>query len=278
MNPCAKSADFHLAFIGVGPMKTASSWLDAVLRQHPETYLPKGVKETFFLTKRFDRGWAWYEHYFADRQPKQQCGEIAPTLFRDPKARRRLLKTFPEARIIISLRDPVERTYSHFLHSRAKGRVPDNFFKALKIQPSILDAGRYHLYAPNWERDFSPEKIYYLFSEDVAKEPVTTAQQIFRFLELDQITISTVTKQVGAGMDARSTYVSRYSRKVSRSLRSMHLDGLVNILKQFGGHKLLYKKRVEAPMPKQIRQFLEKEHERDCLFYNQRYTAQKSVD
>ncbi len=271
------SEAFSIDFVGVGPMKTASSWLDVVLRQHPEACLPEGVKETLLLTKRFNRGWAWYEHYFVARRPGQRCGEIAPTLFRDPWARRRLQAAFPEARIVISLRDPVQRTYSHFLHARANGRVPDDFFEAVKVRPSILEAGRYHLHAPAWERDFTPNRVYYLFSEYVSKVPSAACRGLLDFLQLEPIQISAVDRRVGVGFDARSTSLSRYARAIARSLRSLHLDRAVNLAKQFGGRRALYRERQPDPMPDEVREFLEREHEDDYRFYNDRFADQKAT-
>ena len=77
----------HLDFVGIGPQRTASTWLNEMLLRHPSIALPTGVKETKFFDDRFHKGFAWYATHFADPDPSQVRGEIAPTYFDDDAAR-----------------------------------------------------------------------------------------------------------------------------------------------------------------------------------------------
>ena len=269
-------SDFRLSFVGIGPMKTASSWIDAALRRHPDVYLPDDVKETLFFTKRFDLGWSWYEHYFKNRSAIHKCGEVAPTLFRDQSARQRLLESFPETKIIISLRDPVERTYSHFLHARATGVVPNDFFDAIRIRPSILEAGRYHVHVPHWEYKFPRKQIHFIFSEEIANDPRPTWVRMLKFLEVEEIPLLNGFQKVGAGVNPRSPFLGRIAKDCSSKLRKLQLDNIVNFAKRNGGKRLLFKKREIEQVPDKVHSFLEDQHKPDRDLYNSRISQFKS--
>jgi len=53
-------SDFRLDFVGGGPQRTGSTWLDRVLRAHPALCLPENVKETKFFDQHFNKGLDWY--------------------------------------------------------------------------------------------------------------------------------------------------------------------------------------------------------------------------
>ena len=91
-------------FIAVGPPRTATTWLDAVLRGH--VGLPEGTKETHFFTRSYSNGLAWYRSHFAYCPPQLQVGEICTSYFRSSTARGRISTDIPGCKIICSLRDP----------------------------------------------------------------------------------------------------------------------------------------------------------------------------
>ncbi|MEO0913269.1 MAG: sulfotransferase, partial [Pseudomonadota bacterium] len=107
--------------IGIGAQKCASSWAHTALGAHPDI-TGSDPKEIDYFSYYFDRGHAWYEAHFPEGTAHRF--EISPSYFHDPRAPERLAAYAPEAKILVLLRDPVERAFSNHLHEVAKGHIP----------------------------------------------------------------------------------------------------------------------------------------------------------
>ena len=159
-----------LAFFGIGPQRTASTWLYTALSTHPGIAFPHQVKETMFFDRHFDRGLDWYLWHFRNAGPDQICGEVGPTYFDDDGACERIKECFPEAEIFINVRNPIARSHSLFRHHLSKGRVPNSFQTAIDKLPRIVDSGRYREHCLKWEEAFG-DRITYLVQEDIQEDP-----------------------------------------------------------------------------------------------------------
>lgn len=106
------------SFFLVGPMKTATTSLYFGLKNHPRIKAPI-IKETQFFTRGYRRGMRWYARRFPERtHPNEVTFDATPIYFADPRAPVRMLDSgFRGAKIIVGLRDPVERFVSHYLHA-----------------------------------------------------------------------------------------------------------------------------------------------------------------
>ena len=197
---------FNLSFVNVGPQRTASTWLYLNLQRHPAICFPCGVKETMFFDQRFDKGDRWYQWHFRHARPNQICGEIAPTYFHEPLAAERIRNHSPRAKIVINIRNPIERCHSLFRHHLSKGRVPNDFPAALKINPSILSAGQYHKWAPVWERAFA-NQVHYLVQEDVGEDPERSIHGVCRHAGIE---VEGLTEFVGKRVNSASAPRNRY--------------------------------------------------------------------
>lgn len=172
-------------FLGVGPRKTATTWLDRCLRQHPELCLPSPVKETHFLVRYFDRGWDWYWRHFEECTDRQLLGEIAPSCFSVPAAAERIHAHNSRCRILISLRDPAERSYSLWLHHHRRGRVGEDFGEAVATRPDILDSSHYARHLNRWLDLFGREQVKVVLTRDISEKPETVLHAVHEFLSCD---------------------------------------------------------------------------------------------
>ena len=154
-----------LHFFGVGPQRTASSWLHQMLVQQPGLSFPHQVKETMFFDQHYNKGLDWYLWHFKESPAGAVLGEIGPTYFDDHQARKRIKSHFPDARIIINVRNPIARSHSLFRHHLSKGRVSNSFQSAIKQMPRILTSGNYSEYCPRWEADFG-NGVAYIHQQD----------------------------------------------------------------------------------------------------------------
>lgn len=167
--------------IGIGGQKCASSWLHAVVAAHPGVCAGT-EKELDFFSYRHDRGHAWYRAQFA--APGLRW-ENSPSYLHDPRSPGRVRAFDPAARIVVTLRDPVERAYSHHLHEIARGHIPPMpFGPALADNPDYVEQGFYARHLAPWLAAF-PAHVHVEFAEDIAADPVTARQRVLDFLGLD---------------------------------------------------------------------------------------------
>jgi hypothetical protein len=101
-------------FVGVGTARSGTSWWDDLIHQHPGVVRAPGVpKELHFFDERWsgeldEAAVAAYHRFFA-RPAGAQAGEWTPGYMLDPWTPRLLARAAPEARLLVLLRDPVER-------------------------------------------------------------------------------------------------------------------------------------------------------------------------
>ena len=193
-------------FLGLGVQKGGTTSLHCLLEQHPEVFLPP-VKEVHYFSLNFASGEAWYRSQFASAEPEQRCGEITPYYLFHPQVPARVREALPQAKLIVLLRDPVERALSQYFHSRRHGFEPLGLEAALESEPqrllraeaclkaadgrhrshqehSYLSRSRYEQQIPHWLKIFPAHQLLVLRSEDLFEQPATVWEQLLQFLGL----------------------------------------------------------------------------------------------
>ena len=92
-------------------------------------------KELHFFTHRYWRGKRWYGRQFRAATPDQKCGEITSYYLFHPLVPERIQRCCPKVRLIVLLRDPVERALSQFFHSQRFGLELLPLERALAAEP-----------------------------------------------------------------------------------------------------------------------------------------------
>ena len=263
-------------FICVGPQRTCSSWLDSALREHPSISLPTDVKETFFFDKKYESGLEWYKKNFKNQADDDIAGEIGPTYFESSEIAKRILSDLGHIKILVLMRNPVERTYSLFRHESSKGRCSDKFEDAIRENPRIPDSGRYSDLLPMWEKVFGEEKIILLFEEDIS----TDAKAVLRALE-DSLNIphhnwtDSVLQPHGQWHKPRIKSLHVFSSRCVSFMRNHGFHKLVNLGKSVGLNKL-NRDRTDRGMPESVRTQLLEVHKADLLYIKQKYNRSYS--
>jgi hypothetical protein len=141
-------------FIIAGAERCGTTSMFAVLRQHPAVFngtLPR--KEVHYFDNKYDRGLAWYQCHFplAARARLAARGAGTPVAFEatanymfHPLAPERIHRDLPGVRLLVMVRDPVERAYSAHAHQAGFGDETESFERALELEDSRLEgeAGR----------------------------------------------------------------------------------------------------------------------------------------
>ena len=225
---------FPLRLLGVGPQRTGSSWLDRHLRRHPALAFPEGVKETFFFDRHWDRGATDYEGHFRRAAPGRHWAEIGPTYFDVPEVPARVRDSAPEACVVVTLRDPVERAVSLYQHHFRKGRVPESFWAAEAREPRIVSAGEYARHLPRWLNALGEDRVIVVLLDDVEATPEAVLASVLGAAGLDSRGASAEPGRVNAGSRPRYPALAGAAARTATALRDRRLHGLVEAGKRLG--------------------------------------------
>lgn len=220
-------------FIYIGPDKAGSTWLYTVCEWHPEIYTPE-VKELFFFDRYYQRGLDWYLRYFADAGPNQPVlVDISHDYLFDATTAPRMLDDLgPDTKLMVCLREPIDRARSAYLFMRRQGRVNVPFSEAVRTVDELLDHGRYGtLLAPFLER-FPREQIFTPYFDDLSASPTQFADDLFRFLGVEPLVLpDDLEDRVLGASQSRSYWVSRVSRRAGVIVRDLGGERLVSKVK-----------------------------------------------
>ncbi len=188
-------------FIIIGVMKGGTTSLYSYITQHPQV-LPGIKKEIHFWSFNFHRGVDWYRAHFPSvSDPKKfLTGEASTTYFDAEYAPCRLFNFFPKIKLIVIMRNPIDRAISHYYHQVCLKRefrscevaLNSQLEKLIKIpNPNYwnyagdyIASGVYVEFIKRWLAIFPREQLLILNSEDFYREPATTMNQVFNFLGL----------------------------------------------------------------------------------------------
>jgi hypothetical protein len=228
-------------FLGLGVQKGGTTTLQKLLEQHPQVWLsPK--KELHYFSLHFDRGPEWYSQFFADASPGQCCGDITPYYLFHPEAPQRIADLLPEARLIVLLRDPVERCLSQYFHSRRLGLESLELEEALAAEPerlvgaedqltapdgrhrghqehSYLARSRYEQQLKRYEQRFSSDQILLLKSEDLFERGAQAWDRLLSFLALDAVPFPAAMTPANAGRGEAEDVPERVRSKLREDLK-----------------------------------------------------------
>lgn len=204
-------------FIIIGAQRSGTTSLFNYLSQHPEIH-QSFPKEVHYFSINYQKGLSWYRSHFPLSTLKRKAesvgsgkfvtGEATPYYLSHPHAPRRASLVVPNALLIILLRDPVERAYSHYQHEVRMGTEILSFEEALEKEEerlqqevskmmddetyrsfnhqhfSYLSRGIYLDQIQTWRKYFSPDAMLIFASERFYSDPSKVINQVTNNLEL----------------------------------------------------------------------------------------------
>jgi Sulfotransferase domain len=182
-------------FVIIGAQKCGTTAFYGLLTRHPNVE-PAAVRELHYFDRpnRFEKGTDWYRQCFPPPQWKNGrrsiTGEKTPYYLFHPPVPKRMAEVIPRVRLIVLLRNPVDRAYSQYHHDTrtmqvSKRTAPRTFEEAIEQQDSsYLSRGIYVDQLLRWFELFSREQMLILKSEDFFERPVETLKVVLTFLDL----------------------------------------------------------------------------------------------
>jgi hypothetical protein len=224
-----EQGDFSIDFIGIGTRRAGTTWLYHCLREHPEICM-SNVKETFvfhdFLGLGKGRDSSAYEKYFGHCPSGTIKGEFTPHYLFDPATPGLIRQSFPDARLVVSFRNPVDRLESLYYFWKFRGRHDFETFEEF-LEKEEFDARnetRYFSHLQRWLELFPRENILVLVYEDIARDPAAFVRGVYSFLGVDPAFVpESVGKSINMGKDSKGQVLSRLSYKVIRNIERHEL-------------------------------------------------------
>jgi hypothetical protein len=203
-------------YLIIGTQRGGTTSLYKYLVQHP-SLAHALTKELRFFDLNYERGMGWYRSRFPTRTYRRLVrsrggdlvvGEGSPDYMFHPLVPQRVRSAVPEVKLIVLLRDPVERAFSHYWHQFKRGHETLAFEEAVEAEPtrlagelekiladpsyesyerhhhSYLARGRYAEQLERWLELFPRDQFLIERSEDLFADPALTYKRVLGFLGL----------------------------------------------------------------------------------------------
>ena len=207
-------------FLIIGANKCGTTTLDKYLRKHPDINCAYKKEVHFFdRPSNFNKGFFWYRSQFPIRRmaiytdlgkPQTIAGEASPEYLFHPLVPQRVEKHLPSVKLIVMLRNPVDRAYSHYQMTCRNGNEKLSFSEAVSAETkrigtilermrteedfhdiayerySYLSRGLYFEQLQNWMKFFPREQFLVIKSENFFNNPSDTLEKVLDFLGVAQ--------------------------------------------------------------------------------------------
>ena len=217
----AQRARMLPGFLIVGAQRAGTTSMSRTLSAHPAVFHSVLHQEVHYFDNAYHRGLAWYRGHFPllarARRAAHAVGaepvafESSPYYMLHPLAAERINRDLPGVKLLVLLRDPVERSYSGHAHETALGYETESFERALELEEGrlageaekIVANPRYYSYSHqhhayrlrgqyaeqliSLEKAFGRERIYVVDSGDFFTDPGRVYDGVLEFLGLPHV-------------------------------------------------------------------------------------------
>lgn len=196
-------------FMIIGAGKCGTSSLHVYLMQHPQI-VPPIDKEIHFFSHKVAYGKDWYLSHFAPTarsSTKLITGEASTSYFHTChlNTHKTMHQLLPGAKLILLLRDPIDRAISHYHQTVRLGQERRSLEDAIQSELDILQGvdnplsiaeqywqkefgylwlSLYYTFTKEWMKLYKPEKFLILDSANFKQMPEKTMDEVYRFLEI----------------------------------------------------------------------------------------------
>lgn len=280
-------------FLIVGAAKAGTTSLYYYLKEHPEIFLPERKELRFFsdmpgnfkgpgdenVNRTIIKSIKEYKKFYENVRNEKAIGDISPEyLYYFNKSIKNIKNILGDPKIIIILRNPIDRAFSHYLYFVRDGREIFSFEEALKSEEMrkklnwewswfYKDVGFYYKQVKAYMENFSNIKVY--LYDDLKKDTLGLVQDIYRFLEVDDFFVpkSVTTKFNVSGIPKNKIFHSFLTKpNILKGAIKPFIKVLISKDTRRKLQNWLLQKNLEKPQMKpETREYLKKIYRKDIL-------------
>lgn len=226
-------------FIVIGAQRAGTTLLHAVLSAHDEVFVPRWRKEVHYFDRFYERGPEWYASFFPDVAEAARfraIGEVTPDYLFRPEVPARIQALLADCRFLVSLRNPVDRAFSGYMHHRRSFNERRPFDEFLESDQDAVARGFYHEQLTRFFALFPRSAFLVLIYEELVRHPAACLERIRHFLGLGQgwpDPAALFAQPINAAPVPRFQTGFYLARRVGAALRQYRLDPIVETAKRF---------------------------------------------
>ena len=219
-------------FFILGAARAATSSLFLYLRQHPQVFMSSVKEPAFFgfhgthrAHKTKIKSWEAYQRLFDGARDEIVVGEATPSYLCIADSATAIHAHCPRAKLLVSLRDPVERAFSYYEMGVTKGRISAPSFETwIEGNTFWTDGGRYAPHLERYIKLFGRQQLLVLLFDDVQKDTARALHAVYDHLEIDPTAGTQQLERYGTGGRPRSklgalVYRATSMKRVNAALR-----------------------------------------------------------
>jgi hypothetical protein len=174
----------------IGAMKSGTTSLHAYLATHPEIFMSEPKEPAYFVQEmNYPKGEDWYLSLFAAGSEAKLLGESSAVYTMAPKftgVTERIAHFNPDARFVYVMRDPFQRSLSHYWHIVQHHGERRDLLTALKTHPPYVNVSYYAMQLRPYLETFGRDRLHIVIFEDLVRDPLPVVQRLFGWLGVDQ--------------------------------------------------------------------------------------------
>lgn len=175
----------NVDFVGIGAPRCGTTWLGNVLSEHPEICMAKHKESGAFINNdKYNSLHKTLTSEFEGCSSNQKKGMFPPRYYIYSHVAERLIGHNPNIKILISLRHPVDRAYSHYISEKtSRGSQYKSFEEAIQDPESLVYLyGLYYRHLSAFLKHIPSQNILFIFYDDIENKPQEVAHRLYTFL------------------------------------------------------------------------------------------------
>jgi hypothetical protein len=236
-------------FIVVGPGKCGTSWLYGVIESASDIQ-ESSVKETLFFTEFYSKGYDYYHSHFNNQSNDMIVGEVSNTYISTPGTAAKIFKYNKKVKIVSTVRNPIERTISHYLWMKRNSKQVEGFSAEIrKPNNDLVEKSKYSQMLDEYYNYFPSAQIKIMIFDDLVKNEKNYSNCFLKFIGSNSVYRKVSSKHRLPASKARSFILVKLYKKASKMARKYGLPSIVQKAKKSFLYDLAFKPVLNSDYP-----------------------------
>ncbi len=203
----------------IGPQKAATTWLYECIQSHSQITAAKQDSVHYF-DMFYHKGDKWYLDRFKDSNINCKLVDMTPSYLRSEKAAKRIAKYNPNAKIILCIRNPIERAFSHYWHEKSRNNINyvfSDYLKNYDLFQNWIETGFYAHHIEIYKKYFPDNNILIQEFDDLKKNPTLFLKNFLSFIGVeDNYLPPNINKKANVASPVRDHKIETYKNNLKK--------------------------------------------------------------